>query len=162
MLASVSDREHQEILAYFFERFGIPLEAFEGVRLLRRAGTIWAVAEAPGLDEALEKLKVQAAGSPLLRVRNRKWKPTTSGLRVFGRHAWKNVVDLDDEEAGLFLRGGTINRTFPAEPGYVIVRWQGHLLGCGLYGAKGELRSQIPRNVRAPLKIVAKEAGVEP
>lgn len=157
MLASVSDHERQEILTYFFERFGIPSQAFEGIRLLHRAGTIWAVAFAPELNEILEKLKIQAAGIPLLRVNTPKWKPTTFGLQVFGRHARKNVADLDDEEVGPFLRGQTIRRTFPTEPGYVIVRWQGHLLGCGLSNVKGELRSQIPSNLRAPLRAEAGE-----
>ncbi len=159
MLVSVSDPERQAILAYFFERFGIPFEAFEGVRLLRRAGTIWAVAEAPGLDEALERLKVQTAGIPLLRVKTPKWKPTTFGLHVFGRYARKNIADLSDGEVIPFLRGETIRRTLPAEPGYVIVRWQGHLLGCGLYNQRGGLRSQIPSNARAPLKVEAGEEG---
>jgi len=159
LLVSVNDPERRAILAYFLERFGIPLEAFKGVRLLRRAGTIWAVAEAPGLDEALERLKVQTAGIPLLRVKSPKWKPTTFGLQIFGRYARKNIVDLRDGEVGPFLRGETIRRPLPAESGYVIVRWQGHLLGCGLYSQKGGLRSQIPSNARAPLKVTVGEDG---
>lgn len=153
----ISEVEQEEILAYFFERFGIPPEAFQGYRFARRGGTIWIASDAPGLDEALRQLKVETAGIPLLRRRPERsegpalsrvegippWKPTTAGLQVFGRFATRNVVDLDDEALETFLRQGIVQKDFPVEAGYVIVRWKGRVLGCGLYG-KGGLRSQIP------------------
>lgn len=159
MLTFVSEAEREGILAYFFKRFGIPPEAFRGHRFLQRGGTIWVAADAPGLAEALEALKIETAGIPLLRTRlgpgrseglalsrvegMPNWKPTTAGLQIFGRFATRNVIDLDDKALEAFLRQGVVQGDFPVEAGYVIVRWKGKVLGCGLYG-KGGLRSQIP------------------
>ena len=143
MLTFVSYTDRKAILAYFQERFGIPEEAFDGFRLLKKGRTIGAVKDGPGLDQLLNLLKVEAAGVPLIRIRTTMQKPTTAGLRLW--QATRNVIDLDDEALGGFLNRGVVSRTFPAEPGYVVVRWRGEVLGCGLY-SKGKLRSQIPKH----------------
>ena len=143
MLTFVSCADRKAILAYFEERFGIPEEAFDGFRLLKKGRTIWAVKDGPGLDQLLKELKVEAAGVPLIRVRTAMRKPTTAGLRLW--QATRNVIDLDDEALEEFLNRGVLLKTFPAESGYVVVRWRGKILGCGLY-SKGKLRSQIPKH----------------
>ncbi len=143
MLTCVSHTDRKAILAYFEERFGIPEEAFDGFRLLKKGRTIWAVADGPGLDQLLNQVKVEAAGIPLLRVRTTMRKPTTAGLRLW--QASRNVIDLDDESLEGFLNRGIVSKTFPVEPGYVVVKWRGEVLGCGLY-SKGKLRSQIPKH----------------
>jgi len=103
---------------------------------------VWVVSESKGLEEILNRLKIKSAGVPFLRLLER-WKPTTVGLQVFGGLATKNVVSLDDETLDLFLKDGTVRKNFPAEYGYVIVKWKNGVLGCGLYGKEG-LKSQIP------------------
>lgn len=140
--------EREQVLAYFAERFGVPKESFQNFRLLKEGKTIWIVADGPGLDEVLERLKIEMAGIPLLRLKAPRWKPTTAGLHLLDRQATRNGIDLDDLELNDFLAGKPLSRTWPAEPGYVIVRWKGRILGCGLY-RREELRSQIPRRWRS-------------
>jgi NOL1/NOP2/fmu family ribosome biogenesis protein len=45
----------------------------------------------------------------------------------------------------------SIEGPFPLEPGFVIVRWKGKVLGCAVYG-KGRLRSQIPEKRGEPFR----------
>lgn len=143
MLAFVGLDESQQVLSYFSSRFGISPETFQGYHFLKIGSTIWVASAVPGLKEAIGALKVETVGIPLIRTNVGWWKPTTAGLQVFGKKATRNVVELDDEQLEMLLRKEPIWGQLPAEPGYVIVRWRGHILGCGLYG-KGRLRSQIP------------------
>jgi NOL1/NOP2/fmu family ribosome biogenesis protein len=103
------------------------------------------------LERILDQLKVRSAGIPLLRTKPSMWKPTTAGLHLFGLHATRNVCDLEGEARQAFLKREAINGPLPLEPGFVIVRWQGKVLGCGIYG-KGRLRSQLPEKRGEPFK----------
>jgi len=143
LLTFVSHADRREILVYFKERFGIPEEAFDGFRLLKKGRTIWAVKDGPGLEQILKQLRVEAAGVPLIRVRTAMRKPTTAGLRLW--QPTRNVADLDNGALEDFLNQGVLSKTFPVEPGYVVVRWREEVLGCGLY-SPGKLQSQIPKH----------------
>jgi len=146
-----SEAERREILDYFSQRFGIPEKGFEGYCFLKEERKIWVVRDHPELESTLQQLKVESAGIPLLRTKISMWKPTTAGLQFFGRHAIRNVIDLEGEILRAFLRRESIEGPFSLEPGFVIVRWRGRVLGCGVYG-KGKLRSQIPGPRRRGLK----------
>ena len=143
MPAFVSEIERKEILAYFSVRFGIPGTSFDGFRFLKEKKTIYVASDAPELDPILEKLKVEAVGVPLLRLDSSLWKPTTAGLQLIAEQAYRNIMELDGDLLEAFLRQGGMEGPLPLDPGYVILRWKGDILGCGLYGKKG-LRSQIP------------------
>jgi len=151
LLTFVSPSEEKEMKDYFSNRFGIPGDTFKAMRLLRSGRTIWLVADVLGLDAAFRSLKIEASGVPLLRIRESMVKPTTSALQLFGQRATRNAVDLDDEALETFLEAGTVSKTYPVEPGYVILRWKGKVLGCGLYG-RGKLRSQIPLTTWSNMK----------
>ncbi len=151
MPAFVSEVERKEILVYFFDRFGIPGVVFQGSRFLKEKKTIYAAADAPGLENVLEKLKIEAVGVPLLRLDASLWKPTTAGLRLFAEQASRNILELDDDRLEGFLQQGIMEGPLPLDPGYVILRWKGSILGCGLYGRRG-LRSQIPEGRLIHLK----------
>jgi len=141
IFASVAERK--EILDYFSGRFGIPEEAFEGFCFLKGERKIWVVRKHPDLEGILNQLKVESAGIPLLRTKTSMWKPTTAGLQVFGPYATRNGIALEGDTLQSFLRGESLEGPFPLDPGFVIVRWKGKVLACGIYG-KGKLRSQIP------------------
>lgn len=140
----VNEPEREEILAYFSGRFGIPRDSLGEYAFIKERKTIWIAAGVAGLEEALRELKIEAAGIPLLRMRVPGGKPTTAGLQLLGKRATRNAVDLDPGAFAEFLEAGAVRRSFPAEPGYVIVRWRGEVLGCGLY-KPGVLLSQIPK-----------------
>lgn len=143
MLSFASQSDRREILDYFSNRFGIPNHIFDGLCFVRSGNTAWAVSDHPRLAEILEVLNLETTGVPLLRMKRNLWKPTTAGLQLFGRHASRNTIDLDDSTLQAFLKDGSIQHTASLEPGFVIITWRENLLGCGLY-SKGMLRSQIP------------------
>jgi NOL1/NOP2/fmu family ribosome biogenesis protein len=116
----------------------------EGLRFLARGKTVWAMADLAGAQEILASFKVEAAGFPLLRKRGSRWKPTTAALLFFGGAVITNVVELSAGRLEPFLRGQVLPGPFPADRGYVAVRYEGTLLGCALHGEAG-LRSQLPR-----------------
>ncbi|MBI3077442.1 MAG: hypothetical protein HYY85_10765 [Deltaproteobacteria bacterium] len=134
--------ERQAALDYLAGRFGIAAEAFADHELLDTGSGIWAVAQSPRLREALALLPT-SAGLRVLRRTAGGFKPTTYGLQRFGVAASRNVVDLAEPELGRLLRGEALEGPFPAEPGYVILRCEGWVVGCGLY-KQGRLLSQIP------------------
>jgi NOL1/NOP2/fmu family ribosome biogenesis protein len=143
--------ERKEILDYFSTRFGIPEKAFEGFCFLKGERKIWVVRDHPELERILNQLKCESAGIPLLRTKISMWKPTTAGLHFFGQHATRNVIDLEGDSLKAFLNGEAIDGSFTLEPGFVIARSKGKVLGCGIYG-KGSLRSQLPEKRGEPFK----------
>ena len=143
MLSFASQNEQKEILTYFSTRFGIPDRAFNGFCFIKTGNTVWAVSDVPGLAETVNGLKIETAGLPLLRTKKNLWKPTTAGLQFFGHEATRNTIDLNDEILEVFLREGFLLGAFSLEPGFVIIKWNGRVLGCGLY-SKGRLTSQVP------------------
>jgi NOL1/NOP2/fmu family ribosome biogenesis protein len=146
-----SEAERREILDYFSHRFGIPEKAFDGFCFLKGERKIWVVQDHPELERILKQLKVESAGIPLLRTKISMWKPTTAGLHFFGCHATRNTIDLGEDLLRAFLNRESIEGPFPLEPGFVIVRWRGKVLGCAVYG-QGRLRSQIPGKRGEPFR----------
>jgi hypothetical protein len=53
------------------------------------------------------------------------------------------VVDLTPAEMIVLLREQETHVEMDLHPGYVLLRYEGHLLGCGIY-TPGRLRSLIP------------------
>ncbi len=124
------------------ERFGISEQAFSGCKFFQKASSIWAIS-----DVDLPALSYEAIGMRIMNCKDRPWKPTTSALQIFGRYATKNVIHINQEEAMIFLEGGSQAIESDCETGYVVVFYRGDVLGCGLY-SHGMLVSQIPKESR--------------
>jgi len=124
------------------ERFGIPPSAFAGFIFFRKANSVWAANEA-----ILPRLSYEAIGMRIMNLKDRPWKPTTSALQVFGRHATRNLIHLDSANSRSFMEGKTLAIESDSESGYVVVFYRGEVLGCGLY-SHGKLVSQIPKERR--------------
>jgi len=135
--------DRREVVSWWVERFGVPEEVFEPYEFyMKGRGTIWALRRT---DKLPEGLKFEALGMVIMRKGKLGWKPTTNAIQVFGRHARKNVVELDEQQMRAFVAGETINGPFEGlEEGYVVVRHKGVPLGCGLY-RHGRLFSQVPK-----------------
>lgn len=136
------------------ERFGVPPEAIGELRLLCTSSVIWAVRKSEALEEALDVLRVERTGLPLLRRAGRQWKPTTVALQALGPHLRRSVISLSAEAVERLLREGSLRGTVPGvEQGYVAIRGPDGIIGCGLYLAplpetgkeEGLLRSQLPK-----------------
>ncbi len=125
---------------YFVDRFGIPEEIIEKYTFWVRGKRVWAFS-----GEFIDVKDIEVLGIKALSL-GRTPKPSTAFLRVIGKYAKKNVVNLDKEKALKFLEGEDIEGNFDVEQGYVIVKSNNDILGCGLY--KGSLINQIPKKYR--------------
>ena len=132
----------REVTDLWQSRFGLPEEAFSGLKFYRRAKSIWALS-----GEELPNLSYEALGMRIMSLKDRPWKPTTCALQVFGKYATKNIVELDQEQARVFMAGESQQLVCDCEPGYVVVFYRGDVLGCGLY-SHNKLTSQLPKERR--------------
>ena len=145
--AFVAEPQRSAVLGYFTARFGIPLTAFDGLCLLLRH-KLYSLCSATPHMERLAVLQVQSVGLPVLRIIRHHLKPTTAALQRFGSQATCHVLDLSDSHVGALLHLREQPLHLDIQPGYVILRHAGHILGCGLY-TPGRLRSQLPQHAIA-------------
>ncbi|MGD0951224.1 MAG: hypothetical protein ABR985_02330 [Methanotrichaceae archaeon] len=134
--------DRSKIARLWQERFGIPMQVFDCFCFYRRAQNVWAFS-----DMALPRLRYEAIGLRMMNFKEEPWKPTSCALQVFGRHATKNVVHLPSEQSRIFFAGKSQVLEAKVEPGYVVVFYNGDVLGCGLY-SHGKLVSQLPKESR--------------
>lgn len=132
--------EKNEYRDYFVERFGVPEEIMKKYRFFVRGRRVWAFS-----GEVLDVKNIEIMGIKALTLGSVP-KPSTAFLRIVGRFAKKNAIELDEEDALRFLKGKDIEKEFSVDYGYVIVKHEDDILGCGLY--KGKLINQIPKKYR--------------
>jgi NOL1/NOP2/sun family putative RNA methylase len=139
----------ERAIRYFDERFGIGASAFERYAVQDFGPSTWLTSRAMPYPGHLRSYEPQNPGLRLLRHLKGKEgayeKPTSHALQVLGAGATRAVADLREDELWAFLRGDPVRRRFDGlKGGYAIVRFAGHVLGCGLQTADG-LVSQIPK-----------------
>jgi NOL1/NOP2/fmu family ribosome biogenesis protein len=141
----------EEVVDWWEQRFGIGPETFEDVTFWEKgSGKIWAFSE-----ELPSPVRVEGLGITVLRTRQEHWKPTTTGVRRFGRDATTNVIELEPGEAAAFAAGHDqqLDR-WDGDWGYLIAAHElaGELepIGVGLY-LHGELRSRVPKGYQEDL-----------
>jgi hypothetical protein len=133
------------VLGYFERRFGMPVCLFAGYRLLERSKVYVILRDSSHLD-ALAFLKVQNVGFPVLRKVRQHLKPTTAVLQGFGQAATRHTIDLSSAQMAQLFTDRRLPYDLDWEPGYVILRHDGEILGCGVY-TPGWLHSQIPQRL---------------
>ena len=138
----VSLDERDQVLSFWEERFGIPKETFEPYLLLSTAKNYWLFINPPDL-RSLQGLRVQTVGLLFTRRVSRWLKPTSTALQRFGHLASKNIVELSPSELDRLRREKRIPYQVDLEEGYVIIKCEGKVWGCGLY-APGKLISYLP------------------
>jgi NOL1/NOP2/fmu family ribosome biogenesis protein len=131
-------RQLREVLT----RFGIPESAMGRLSVLPTEDVVFI-----GTKEAIEfdACRPMRRGIRLCRVFPHSLKPTTWAMQVLGRHATKNVIDLDGVQAASIINGGQFELEANAEDGFVLLRCRGFVVGVGLY-KRPLLKSQIPRH----------------
>ena len=142
--AFVLEPQRNTVLGYFDKRFGIPLITFESFFLILRHKTYSLLRATPHIEQ-VAGLHVHAVGLPILRRIRHHLKPTTAALQHFGTAARRHVLDLSEPQIVTLLREREQPLHLDIQPGYVILRHAGHILGCGLY-TPGRLRSQLPQH----------------
>jgi len=133
------------ILKYLRDRFGISKRIFSDYSFIVRGEKIW-IAFKNVLEKDLEGLNIEAIGLLFGRYfeKQKRFKPTTNALQIFGRYATKNIVELDEKEKEMYIRGYDLEKKLNLEEGYVIVKFKNDVLGCGLY-REGKIKNQIPK-----------------
>lgn len=129
----------QDYVRYLIERFGIPEKIAKKFNFVRRGKSVWAYT-GNIIPDRWESLGVRAFRLGI------EMKPTTDFLRIVGRYATKNVVLLLDNDAKKFMRGESLECSKELH-GYIIVRTEKYILGCGLC-KNGKLISMIPKKYR--------------
>ncbi len=138
-------------LEWWQQQFDAPAETLRACSFWQRGRfSIWVAAA--GVDPG-ELAPVDGVGIPFLRTGREVWKPTSVAVIEFGLHAKRNVVDLDRDETSCFLDREVIEfaeddprRTLPNR-GFVIARYHGLPVGCGLW-RRGTLGSSVPKGRR--------------
>lgn len=147
--SDVADRE--EVLGFWRDKFGVSPETFDEFDLyVKGESKVW-IADSDA--EFGAHVDQETLGMPFLRIGDEHPKPTGDALQRFGSHVTENVVDVAEEQARTFVAGDTVEmETREVDLGYVAVRFDGRVLGCGLY-FPGELRSQVPKGRRCELVL---------
>ncbi len=124
---------------YLEQRFGVLRDELEKFELRKISGDYWLCSKGSETD-----LETETEGIRFLRETGRGMKPTTYGLQILGDSIDKNIVDLDKEEFLKLLKREEMIPRRIEEEGYVALRFEGHIVGCGYY--KGEkVSSRIPK-----------------
>ncbi|NPA80012.1 MAG: hypothetical protein GXO29_03045 [Thermotogae bacterium] len=131
----------EAVLRYVEERFGIPREIFNGFRFFSRGRDVWIVSE-----DVPELKHINRMGLRFARGGAENPKLTTAVIQIFGRHATRNTVSLDDEQLSRYLRGEDVEvgEVPGVERGQVIVMYGEDALGSGLYDGR-RVKNQIPK-----------------
>jgi NOL1/NOP2/fmu family ribosome biogenesis protein len=150
----------KEVTSLWEERFSTPKGVFENCSFFRRSRMIWAYTGKeipPGFIETM--------GVRIMSLRDRPWKPTTYALQIWGRHASKNAIHLNTEDAWRFVSGETIELLDRYEElrsltsGYVVVLHEDEVIGCALY-SQGRLICQLPKERRISCDETSDETEV--
>ncbi len=147
----VDDEERREIEKFFLERFGISPQIFENYFFLKGSSNYWLFPRTEYLDK-LNFFHVQTVGLLFLRKVSRYLKPTSAFLQRFGYLAKKNVVQLNSQELRHLVEKNKIPYSLDTEPGYVILKYNDWILGCGLY-IEGKLISYLEERVKKSLTL---------
>lgn len=133
-----------DVLAYLEQRFGLEPGLFADYGLYAASkGRIYL-----GPKKLVNHPRIATAG--LLIGRGGKGiKPSTNLLQLFGRHVKRNFLDLEKENARAFMAGADVSagEAGSATDGYVLVRYLGFPLGCGLL-QKGQVKNMLPKAKR--------------
>lgn len=122
-------------------RFGLSANWLEGLELIKEQETIFA-----GTSEVMQfdRLRPLRRGIRLCRLFPHSVKPTTFAMQILGKSAQKNLIEVNDDQAKGLINGSSIEIDTGVENGFVLIVWQGFVLGVGLY-KKPVLKSHIPK-----------------
>jgi NOL1/NOP2/fmu family ribosome biogenesis protein len=138
-ISSSSESEVEKAWNYIGERFGVEKADLEGFSIKRVAGDYWLVSE-----QGDTRLEVETYGFRFVRITGRGLKPTTYALQFLGDRISKNIVELDKQEfLDLLNREEMVPREMD-EKGYVALRFEGQIVGCGYY-MNETVSSRIPK-----------------
>lgn len=132
---------------YLAKRFGISEEYISKIQLKEINEDIWI----NSLNDQFDHLEFQTEGIRFLRSTKYGYKPTTYALQILENQLTRSVVKVDKEEFRKLLNRKMIQRKDVKKKGYVAIKHQDRIIGCGLY--KDDLvSSRIPKGRSQELK----------
>ncbi len=139
----------QELLRKIEERFGIRIDTEAYHIFPKRKGEFWITSR----EVAEEELPFpHRAGFKFAQVFSRGgFRLSTHAIQLFGRRATRNVVEVNERERELFIRGEDLPNRWEVKGGQVIVRYRGFPLGSAV-ASEDRLKNQVPtaRRIKAP------------
>ena len=133
--------DRASLLAYMYERFGIPMDVFDAYLMFTKKRSFWLVNKSQLISE-ISHLKIKRLGIKAFQEVGSFMKPTTRIIQFFGHLATKAVFNIDKEQLKNLLAGEYLPFNDDLENGYVILSLNGQVLGLGLL-INGEVRSQL-------------------
>jgi len=142
----------EKVFSYLEERFGLGRSLFDDYGLyMASKGRIYL-----GPRRVPDLPKIATIGLLVARVTGAV-KPSTNLLQALGKQVTRNIVDATREQAIVYARGTDFKPDSSAvsgiTDGYVLVRYEGASLGCGLL-QKGMVKNMLPKAKRLELKFI--------
>jgi len=129
-----------KVKTYFQNRFNVEEKFWNNRNFYEKGNSIWMASQK--VDQRKDSL---ASGIRTLRYIGGKVKPTTYILQILDEKIKKNIKRLNGKEAEiLILERKPIEASF--DPGYVALKLEGKVIGCGLMNYQNELKTQISKN----------------
>ncbi len=125
-----------------YERFGISTDSFDDYLMFTKKKTFWFLRKSRLLSE-VSHLKIKRIGIKAFQEVGSFIKPTTRIIQYFGHLATKAVFNISSDQLKLLLMGEYLPFDNDLGNGYVILSFNGQVLGLGLL-IKGKVRSQLP------------------
>lgn len=150
MIEQCPNEIKENVLEYLDQRFGLSRELF--TQFAFYLGTRGRIILGPTKIDP--SLKVDTLGLLIARLQAN-IKPSSNLFLTFGTYVVRNMVDLDREDAITYARGYDLKpdpeSCRKASDGYVMLRYNGFPLGCGLLKS-GHLKNMLPRAKRLELR----------
>ncbi len=129
-----------KVETYFKNRFGVKKEFWKDYNFYEKGNSIWITSQ-----ELEPKDDFIAGGIRTLRYIGKKVKPTTYILQILDERIQKNTKHLDEKEAKtLILKRKPIEESL--DPGYIALKLNNKVIGCGMMNHQNELKTQISKN----------------
>jgi len=93
---------------------------------------------------------VHAVGLYVAKARDWGLSLSIEGSQLLCGAATKNIVELDEQEARLWMTGSPVSLSQPVEGKLVVGRFKGFCIGTGVVGRDGKAYPQVPKWRRIP------------
>lgn len=151
-LISMRSKAREAMLGFLERRFGIESDVFAGLEFMDNGkGRVFAMSR----EAAIFALgnNIMSTSLPFMRLDGSP-KPTSMMLHVFGKLANKSIIELSRKQAKEFTEGFDLCvESHGCSDGYVIIKYGGFPLGCGLLRGN-EIKNMLPKAKRMALEFI--------
>ena len=147
-LKILNEKEKQEILKKLNRQFGI--KEISGIISMRGKERLFLFQGnlTPEKIKQLERARInlERLGVYFAKPVAEKIRLSIEGTHIFKNQITKNIFELDDEQAELWMKGNELNIS-TGKNDFVVIKHNGNFLGCGKASAE-KITNFIPKNRR--------------